>query len=339
MTNINREFLKTDILGQLIFQSGVQAEKDSGQKVHFYNGYAYTFDDERINIKKCPIDYNGTAPIKLLIAALGGNEENVTITWKDGEKNEIKLTIKNGNTRTRLKGTPANTDVFAQHDLSKLNWHDVGHDILEQRELLEATVSKNVTNFQLSSIHCSPDYFEAASESQICRIYHKLPSDFEFLIRYGVIKNVFRGAQIIAKTPEYVYFKFHEGLVTGIRIFEEKYLSSISKQIEKERTGVVVELPDELATEIATAKLFTDENQSVVCTISENTFLLGSENQSGEFIAKAKIDYTGETKSFTLKAEVLTYVFALGHKCIVTEDVIRIEDPGKLIFLTSIISR
>ena len=339
MTVIHRDIFKTDILSQLVFQSGVQAEKDAATRVHFHDGYAYTFDDERINMKPCPIDYSGTAPIKLLIASLGGTEEEINVTWKGDKKTELKLIVKNGNSRSVFKGTPANVDILAQHDVSTLKWHKVDQDLLEYQELLEATVSKNVTNFQLSSIHCTPDYFQAASEAQICRVMHSLPKDFEFLIRYGVIKNIFKGATSVARTKEYMYFQYGEGLVTGIRIFEEKYLASIPKQIEKERTGICIELPSELSEAIKTAELFTDENQSVVCSMGEGVFAIKTQNAMGSYIAKAKVDYMGETKSFMLKAKVLASVLEMGHKCLVTEEAIRIEDPGTLIFLTSIISQ
>jgi len=338
MTTVNREAFKKT-LETLKFKSGVTADNDSEVKVHFHDGYAYTFDDERVNVVPCPLKYNGTASLKHLLASLNGEEREVEITWKDGEdeSDERFLTIVNGSQKIRLNGLVPNHKVFKAHVGKKLEWHPLPKDFLDCVGTLETTVSKNVTNHKLSSIHCSPEYFEAASEIQICRFYHKLPDNFEFLFRYGVLKGLFCGPTHIARTEDYCYFQYDKDFVIAIRIFEEKYLKSVSEKIEKERTGHLVRLPTELFEAIKTAELFTDdEQQTLFCTLGDGVFSIAARNGEGQYIARAKIDYVGDKMSFGLKAKMLTDVLKFNRKCIVADDCIKIEDDT-FVFLTSVI--
>ena len=254
MSKINREAFKK-ALSLLQFKSGVQADKDVGVVVHFNGGYAYTFDDERVNIVPCSLEYSGTASLKHLLAALNGKEDEIEFTWKNGKSDSDERIIKivNGSQKIQLKGHPPDLDVLKAHGVKRLKWHPLPNGFFDCVDTLEKTVSKTVENFQLSSIHCTPEYFEAASEPQMCRFYHKLPANFDFLIRYGVLKDIPPKADKIARTQQYCYLKYDTGLVIALRIFQEPYLTSVGRYIEQERPGRIVQLPVELLEKIKTA--------------------------------------------------------------------------------------
>ncbi len=184
---------------------------DETLKVHFNGGYAYTFDDERVNIVPCPLEYSGTAPLRHLLSVLNEHNDEIEVTWKNGKGNadERILTIVNGHRKTKLKGHIPNLNKFKMHADKKLEWHTLPDGFWDYVDLLESTASIIVTNFKLSSIHCSPGYFEAASEAQIFRCYHKLklPDEYEFLIRYNVLKGMNDGPESIARTETDCYFK------------------------------------------------------------------------------------------------------------------------------------
>jgi len=305
--------------------------------VHFNGGYIYTFDDERVNMLPYPLKYSGAVHLKHLIASLGGKEESVELIWNARKSKSGKgcLTVVNGSQTAELTGQPLDTDVFDVHAGKEVKWCKLSNDFFDGIEMLEKTVSRDAPNFQLSSIHCTPKYFEAASASQIYRAYHSLPANFEFLIRYGVLKGIRKGADQIARTQQHCYFRYDTGLVVAIRIFNEPYLKSVAKKIEQERAGCSVRLPAELRKAIEKAKIFTEDQQVFACVINDGMCTITAKNANGEYTASAKIDYAGDEVSFTIRAKVLIDVLKFDQECIIADDCIKVEND-RFVFLSGI---
>lgn len=337
-TIINRKNL-INRLTSLKFKSNIDMDRDSELLVHFNEGYAYMFGNEHVTMVPCSLGYSGTATWKHLLASLKGQDHKVAITWSNGEADSDRrsLTVVNGSQTIRLNGVAPNLDVFNWLVGKNLEWYPVSEDFLDCVDTLETTVSKNRSNSALSSIHCSPEYFESASNIQICRFYHKLPDGFEFLIPCGLLKGIKPAPTFIARTEQFCHFKYDRGLIIAIRFVEAPYLKTVAKKIEEERQGHLVRLPATLLESIKTAEWFADEHKILTCTLRSGEFLIKAGNGFGRYIARARVDYTGDEVSFKIGSKVLCDVLKFNQKCLISDRCIKIADDS-LVFVTAVMN-
>lgn len=330
---VSRHDFRESLLS-LKFTSG-QENMSGEMQVYFHKGHAFTGGRERVHMVPCPVRSNGTFYLKHLLSALNGRNEEVKITWRNGRGDSDKktLTIVNGLEEIRLKGSVAAVDGVKMFFDRKLKWFSIPKGFFDYVDILERTVSKDSSNFQLSSIHCTPVYIEAACGSQICRFYHDLPDDFDFLIRGGMLKRIPPKAILIARTQNYCCFKYNTGLVIAISISNESYLESVSRNVKTERIGCAVRLPFTLLESIKKAESFTDE--PLICMLREGAFLIASHGNDERYIAKAKIDYTGDEVSFMIEPKVLCDVIKFNQEFIITDYCIQIKNE-KIAFITGI---
>jgi hypothetical protein len=220
-------------------------------------------------------------------------------------------------------------------------WRPIPEGFLDAVALVESCVETAGGDWQLSSVHVTDTYMEAANTYQACRVELNLEVGDDFLLRHGHLQNVVKtGVSEYAVTPNWLHFKNSFGLCISCRKFVEPYIDHIDNLFAKSREGIEVVLPEGLANDVEAALVFsndTDDNSSHKITVKfdENLIELFGEGLRGWYKSKYPISYTGTKVSFGVNPTLFNELLRKYKTCIVCEDCLLIKQ-NNFTFLTEI---
>jgi DNA polymerase III sliding clamp (beta) subunit (PCNA family) len=286
----------------------------------------YTFNEQIACYRNYKTDIKGAVNAELLLDLLEKLPDDEIDFSQDEEGNIIikcKKSVSSLNCDTQIR-----LPIHVLEKPEESSWLLLPETFNEIVDVVEDCVSTSDTDFQLSSIHITPNYIEAANENQVCRYNIELPIETPFLVRHGSLKSIkANNVTHFAITPKWLHFKNEDGLRISCHRYEEDYIESVNIIIEKERKGTEIVLPAGLKDAVLAASLFSKDSNTKYIGVQFNkdkqkVTILG-EGINGYHKNSHKIEYNGENMQFSILPQLFLELINQYKTCELCSDCLK----------------
>jgi DNA polymerase III sliding clamp (beta) subunit (PCNA family) len=320
-TTINRE----DFLRQLESVSAGLAKREiiEQSKCFVFNeGRVITFNDEIACQHKCDLEITGAIQAEPLLAILRKlQEEDVSVSVADGH-----MVVKG---KRRTAGIRMEQEVLLNLDGLETpdQWRSVSPEFMEAIDLVQQTVSKDMSKFERTCIHITPDLVESTDNNQLSRYLLSTGFESSILVRRDSIKDVTSlGMGKVAETKNWIHFKNKLGLIFSSRRHTDEEFPDLSPLLKFNGSRLV--LPKGLGEAAEKAAIFSAESSTttdVLISLRAGKLKIRGQGVSGWYTEVKAIDYEGPEFAFLITPKLLGDLASKHSNCLINERLLLID--------------
>ena len=337
MMNIEREHFLTQLE---LLRPGLSPKEiiEQSSCFVFIDGLIRTYNDEVSCSIKSPLDIQGAVQAQPLLNTISKiPTSHISIELGDGEF-LIKDKKRNAGIRMEAQVLLPFQSVELPEKWKKINPQEFSDAV----SLVTKCASKDESRFDLTCVHVTSEYIEAADTTQMCRHKIDLPVKQEFIVRAVSLNHIIGlGMSRISETPNWIHFKNPAGLVMSCRRQTDEY-PKLSKFLKVE--GELSTFPKGVSVAAEAASVFSSENadnDKITVVVSPNKDgkkgrlkVLG-EGASGWYSEVKNIEYHGKPLKFRMSPDMLIGLLKQHQDCYINDTRLMI-DTGNYVYATAL---
>lgn len=240
----------------------------------------------------------------------------------DVNVDEEKVTFKSGRAKVEfnLEG-----EIKLPLDDKKLNekskWKDIPENFLAALAMARGSVSKDMSDPKLTCVSVNKEGFVEGSDGD--RILHykvgeKLPCD-SVLIPASSVSNVLNLKPTeVAKGNGWIHFRNANKTVISCRVLNEGYVNT-EPYLKTEEKGIKINLPEELASVLDTAEIFT-KGDDVTIQVKKSKLVIKATSETASFKDELDIEKSKSEFSFGVTPYLLKDILKQTSSCTIFKD-------------------